>query len=208
LRVWIVNTEKMPATDLAISRFLASNDLSRMAIARPLFGTTLTHYCTLWDADEGQALKTWHDRSRRLGLIEVPGNSTVKNLVARGTCHLGWTDTDDFFVGLDEGHPVAMRPIRLPSRHTICIPNSVAILRGTRNLGSARRLVDFLASSETELALARSPSRQIPLGAIDEGTLPDQVRSLRPYVDDGVPLSGLASSRSACLAWLRDEYQR
>jgi len=208
LRVWIVNTEKLPATVESVERAAAARDLSRMAVARPLFGTTLTHYCLLWHADNGRTLKARHADRRRRGLIEVPGNATVKNLVARGTCHLGWTDTDDFFVGLDDGHPVAMLPIRLPGGETVCVPNSVSIVKGTDRPTAARRLVDFLLSAETELALARSPSRQVPLGAIDEESLPTEVRRLRTWVADGIRLEGLRASRTACLEWLRTEYAR
>lgn len=179
-----------------------------MAIARPLFGTTLTHYCLLWHTDAGTTLKAWHANARRRGLIEVPGNSTVKNLVARGACDLGWTDTDDFFVGLDGQFPVAMLPVRLPGGETICLPNSVAIIRGTRHLSAARRLVDFLLSAETELALARSASRQVPLGKVDEASLPEEVRQLRPLVEEGFDLGKIGESRTACLAWLRIEYKR
>ena len=208
VRVWIINTEKMPATIEAVRAAAAGEDLSRMAVARPLFGTSLTHYCLLWHADAGTTLKAWHTDSRRRGLIEVPGNSTVKNLVARGSCDLGWTDSDDFFVGLDSRHPLAMLPVRLPGGETICMPNSVAIIKGTPRLSAARRLVDFLLSAETELALAHSASRQVPLGAIDEGSLPAEVRRLLPLVDDGIDLGNLGASRAACLAWLRDEYKR
>jgi len=208
VRVWIVNTDKMPATVEAVTAAESGEDLSRMAIARPLFGTTLTHFCLLWHADAGTTLKTWHANARRRGLIEVPGNATVKNLVARGSCDLGWTDTDDFFVGFDDRHPVAMLPVRLPGGETICMPNSVAIIRGTPRPAAARRLVDFLLSAETELALARSGSRQIPLGTVDENTLPEEVRRLRPLVEDGIDLGDLGDSRAACLAWLRAEYNR
>lgn len=208
LRVWIVNTDRMPATPRAIDAVVAGSDLSRMAIARPLFGTTLTHYCLLWHVDAGKTLKAWHADARQRGLIEVPGNSTVKNLVARGACDLGWTDTDDFFVGHDNQHPVAMLPVRLPDGETLCIPNSVAIIRGTSRLAAARRLVDFLLSAETELALAHSASRQVPLGEVDVTRLPEEVQQLRPFVQQGAPIGKLEKSRTACLAWLRTEYKR
>jgi iron(III) transport system substrate-binding protein len=208
LRVWIVNTRAMPATIESVQAASNATDLSRMAVARPLFGTTLTHYCLLWHADSGSTLKAWHERTRRQGLIEVPGNAMVKNLVARGTCDLGWTDTDDYFVGLDDQHPVAMLPVRLPGGKTICMPNSVSIIRSTSRLAAARQLVDFLLSAETELALARCASRQVPLGTIDLESLPVEVQRLRPLVEDGVDLSDLGESRTACLAWLRNEYQR
>ena len=208
LRVWIVNTDRLAATATAIEQGFAAADLSRMAIARPLFGTTLTHYCLLWHVDDGRTLKAMHADTRRRGLIEVAGNATVKNLVARGTCDLGWTDSDDFFVGIDDGRPVAMQPIRLPGGSTICLPNSVAIIKGTRQMTAAQRLVDFLLSSEIELALARSPSRQIPLGPTDQGQLPEDVRHLVGWASEGIELSGLTESRAACLAWLRAEYDR
>lgn len=207
LRVWIVNTESLAATDEAIEQ-AQTNDLSRMAIARPLFGTTLTHYCLLWHADRGQSLRRWHADTRRRGLLEVAGNATVKNLVARGTCRLGWTDTDDYFVAIDAGQPVGMRPVRLADNKTICLPNSVGIVRGTQQLEVARQLVDFLLSAETELALARSPSRQIPLGPVDETQLTDDVQQLRKWARHGMSLDGLADSRSACLEWLKVEYDR
>jgi len=207
-RVWIVNTDKMSATTRAIDAAAAGSDLSRMAIARPLFGTTLTHYCLLWHADAGATLKAWHTDARQRGLIEVPGNSTVKNLVARGACDLGWTDTDDFFVGRDNQHPVAMLPVRLPGGQTICMPNSVAIIRGTSRLAAARRLVDFLLSAKTELALAHSASRQVPLGKVDVTRLPREVQELQPLVEQGAQFGNLEASRTACLAWLRNEYKR
>ena len=101
-----------------------------------------------------------------------------------------------------------MQPIRLPGGETICMPNSVAILSGTRQLERARRLVDFLLSAEVELALSRSPSRQIPLGPVPRSELGPEVRRLQDWAAEGIPLSGLLDSRKACLAWLRREYQR
>jgi iron(III) transport system substrate-binding protein len=162
LRVYIVNTGKMDATEDEVKRRL-DGDLGRVAIAKPLFGTTLSHYSMLWDRWGPDKLKVWHEDLRRRGIREVAGNATVKNVVAGGGCDLGLTDTDDFFVALDDEKPVAMVPIRLDDGSAICIPNTVAVVKGTRRLGDAQKLVEFLLSAETELALANSRSRQIPL---------------------------------------------
>jgi len=207
LRVWIVNTDRIEATERAIEQ-AQRGDLSRMAIARPLFGTTLSHYCLLWHTHGAEALKTWHHDTRDRGLIEAAGNATVRNLVASGTCDLGWTDTDDYFVAIDDNRPVAMLPMRLDDGHTIAIPNSVAIIRGTPRISQSRRLVDFLLSAETELSLAKSASRQVPLGPVDESQLPGEVRQLAGWAAEGVSLVGLERSRAACLAWLKSEYAR
>ena len=207
IRVFIVNTNKMPASQLTVEQAL-TRDLSRMAVAKPLYGTTLSHYRVLWRLMGAKRLKAWHRKLRQGGIREVAGNATVMNLVARGICDFGWTDTDDFFVAKDRGDPVAMIPIRLENKSTICIPNSVAIIRGTKNLTKAQRLIDFLLSAETELALARSKSRQVPLGSIDESRLPPEVKRMQPWVESGYDLSRLGTAREDCLDWLKSEYLR
>ena len=45
-------------------------------------------------------------------------------------------------------------------RRVVLIPNTVAIVKGTRRPDEAKRLVDWLLSEETEIALARSRARQ------------------------------------------------
>jgi iron(III) transport system substrate-binding protein len=57
LRVYIVNTDLMPATDDAIQKALTSDSLSQAAIAVPLFGTTLSHYAVLCDEMDLEELK-------------------------------------------------------------------------------------------------------------------------------------------------------
>jgi len=109
LRVFIVNTDRMPSDVESINR-ATLGDLSRMSIAKPLYGTTRTHYTILWRLWGRERLVQWHRDIRMRGMREVAGNATVKNLVAAGTCDFGWTDTDDYFVAKDEGFPVAMQP--------------------------------------------------------------------------------------------------
>jgi len=183
-------------------------DLSRMAIAKPLYGTTLTHYTVLWKLWGPERLKQWHRDWRRRGVKELPGNAAVKNLVATGACGAGLTDTDDYFAARDAGQPVAMRPFTLRDGRAILIPNTVSILRGTRRGPEAQRLVDYLLSRRTELALARGRARQLPLGPVDDAPLPPEVRALLPWVRKSVPLAQLGPARSACLAWLKQEYAR
>ena len=89
---------------------------------------------------------------------------------------------------------------------TICIPNTAAIIKGTKRGEAARKLIDFLASAETELALARSKSRQLPLGPVDETQLSDEVRRLKEWAADGVDLRSLLPARRECLQWLKSEY--
>ena len=215
MRVWIVNTQAMEPTHEAIESALASPDLSRVAIAKPLFGTTRTHYTVLWHLWGPDRLKAWHRDWRSRGVVEASGNAMVKDLVAGRTCHLGLTDTDDYFVAKDAGKPVAMLPVTVHSdtetensEIAIVIPNTVAIIKGTRKATQAMKLVDFLLSAETELALASAKSRQIPLGPVDLVLLSDEIRQLTQWSRQSYPLSELGPPSEQCLAWLRSEYLR
>lgn len=206
LRVFVVDPAKCPADDEQIAGRLESDpDLSRAAIAKPLFGTTLTHYTLLWHVWGPERLKAWHADTRKRGLREVAGNSATKNLVAEGACDFGFTDTDDYFVAKDAGKPVEMAVARVEGE-TICIPNTVSIIKGTKKRPQAQRLVDYLLSAETELRLARSGSRQVPLGPVNEGELPDEVRPLAAWAAQGADLRPLLASRSAVIEWLKSEY--
>lgn len=201
LRVYIVNPQKMPATDEAIAEAL-QGDLSQAAIAKPMFGTTLTQYSLMWQLDGADAVKAWHADLRRRGIKEVAGNAMTKNLVAAGTCAFGFTDTDDVFVAIDDGHDVKMLPIRIDGK-TVCIPNTAAIIRSTKHRNAAERLIDYLASAETELALAKSKSRQVPVGPLNLDDLPAEVRPLYKWAKDAADLSHLLPARRECLEWLR-----
>jgi iron(III) transport system substrate-binding protein len=205
LRLWIVNTNRLRPTAKAVE-LATRGDLDRMVIAKPLYGTTRTQYTILWKLWGRDRLIAWHrDRlTRHLRLVD--GNSMVKDLVSAGVCDLGWTDTDDFFEARDEGKPVAMLPVRLEDGKTICIPNTVAIIRGTRHQAEARKLVDFLLSEKCEMALASSKSRQIPLGPVDPTRLPEDVKELEGWAADGVSLDDLDAASTQCLAWLKSEF--
>jgi iron(III) transport system substrate-binding protein len=214
MRVWIVNTKRVSVTSDAVRRRFETEPQSA-AIANPLYGTTLTHFSILWQLWGEEGLKKWYHEARERGLSVLAGNARVKDAVAAGECDLGWTDTDDCFEAIDDGKPVMMLPIT-PTKakmvngerpYTIVIPNTVSLVRGSRHRKDAERLIDFLLSAETELALARSKSRQVPLGPVDQAQLPPDVQHLIPYVSQGYDLRTLEEARRECLAWLKTEPQ-
>lgn len=205
LRLWIVNTNRLAPTKEAVEK-ASSGDLDRMVIAKPLYGTTRTQFTLLWKLWGREKLLGWNRDQQARHRREVNGNSTVKDLVSAGVCDVGWTDTDDFFEAKDDGKPVAMLPVRLESGATICIPNTVAIIQGTQHLPEAQKLVDFLLSEQSELALARAKSRQIPLGPVPADQLPPEVRQLKQWAAEGESLGDLEQPSEACLEWLKTEY--
>ena len=202
LRVYIVNRDKLPATEEAVSTALAG-DLTEAAIAKPMFGTTLTQFSLMWQELGPEDVKKWYADLKERNIKVVNGNALVKNLVAAGTCRFGFSDTDDAFVAADDGYPTEMLPIRVNGK-TISIPNTAAIVRGTKRRSAAERLIDYLGSAETELALAKSKSRQVPLGPVNLDQLPAEVRPLYVWAQDGADLSGLLPARRSCLEWLRE----
>jgi len=249
LRVVAVNAQQVAADPQTVQKVLEL-ETSKAAIAKPLFGTTLTHYTVLWHEWGPERLKDWHAELRLRGIREVNGNGPVKDVVAQGICEVGFTDTDDVFVAIDDKLPVAMLPVRIKSGgnvqltsaasarestnkekfeepeglrrsaqnvieigdvstgSTVCIPNTAAIIRGSKHMAAAQKLIDFLGSAETELALACSKSRQVPLGPVDETLLPDEVRQMKSWADEGYDLRPLLPARRECLEWLKSEYAR
>ncbi|HVJ69397.1 MAG TPA: extracellular solute-binding protein [Caulifigura sp.] len=205
-RVWIVNTDKMPGTMEAIDQRMNSDDLSHVAIAEPLYGTTLTHWSLLWNRLGPEKLQEWHRSLKARGVHFVKGNAAVRDLVGAGTCDLGMTDTDDFFGALDAKHPVAMLPIRVENQ-TIAIPNTVSVVKGARHPEEARKFVDFMLSAESDTLLAKSGSRQSPVHSdVKIEDLPAEIRGMQDWAKDGADLSGLSKSRDECLAWLLKEF--
>ncbi len=205
LRVYIINTDKMKPDEKEIKNRFAAGDLSRVSIAKPLYGTTLTHYCCLWSEYGEVKLKRMHDDWIARKIMIVNGNAASKDAVSGGSCDFGWTDTDDYFEAKDDKKPVAVLPVRLDSGKTICIPNTVAVIKGTQKLEKAKKLVDYLLSEECEVVLANSKSRQIPLGPVDEKKIPEEVWELKKWADEGISLSELSDIYPKCIQWLKEK---
>jgi len=135
----------------------------RAAMARPLFGTTLTHMVCLSGSQGPQALAALLQTVQENQVQILDGNSVVKDQVARGEVAWGYTDSDDANVAVLSGAPVEMIVPDQDGPGTLVIPNTVAMLKGCPHPEEARRLLDYLLSVEVEERLARSDSLQIPL---------------------------------------------
>jgi len=167
-RVLIVNTELLPdeaARPTSMWDLIDPKWKGRGAVARPLTGTTLTHFAAL-------RLRLGEAEFRRFvdGLFEnevqmLQSNGATMRAVRAGDVAFAFTDTDDFHVALAKGHPVACV---FPDQGegeigTMLIPNSVGMVKGGPHPEAAKRLIDFILSEEVESLLAASRSAQIPL---------------------------------------------
>lgn len=185
---------------------LSAPDLSRVAIAKPLYGTTFTQFAMLWKLRGPGQTQLEHLELVERGCKFVAGNAMVRDVVAGGSCDLGMTDTDDVFAARDSGYKVEMVPIRIDGR-TLCIPNTVSILKSSDRPAEARQLLEYLLSEEVELKLAQT-ARQIPLGVLSEEKIPAEIRPLAQWAKESWNVAEAAEVAPACLEWLKSEYAR
>lgn len=186
-RVLIVNTQRVPEAerprsimDLAVEKWRG-----RVAIARPLYGTTATHTACLFEVLGSEVAKEYFRRLKANDVRVLPGNKQVAEAVARGEIDVGFTDTDDAIIEWEAGRPVALVfPDReghpdYPRLGTLYIPNTLMLIKGSPNTEGGRRLIDFLLSPAVEGRLAEGPSRQIPLNPRVAATLPAPIERPR-----------------------------
>ncbi len=156
----------------------------RIAMAKPLTGTTLTHFAALFSVWGETRTQAFVERLLAAGIQWQAGNAMVMREVGRGAFVWGYTDTDDANVSRMKGHPTG---IILPDQDegemgTLVIPNSVALIKGAPHAEAARKLIDYLLSPRVEERLASGRSAQIPLRPGLEP--PAHLKGIRPMAVD------------------------
>jgi len=164
-RVIIYNTRKVSRADAptSVDDLLAPRWRGQVAIARPLFGTTLTHMAVMHQAGGPEALRAFLRGLRQNQAALCAGNGPVRDQVAAGERAVGLTDTDDAYEAMQSGKDVAVVLAGVGGR-PVLIPNTVSVIANAPHPSSARRLADYLLSADVERRLASGPSAQIPLG--------------------------------------------
>ena len=207
-RVIVVNTKLVPEGERPTSiRDLADPSWrGQCGIAKPLFGTTATHAACLFAALGDEAAKQLFRDMKSNDVQIMSGNKEVALSVAAGRLRFGITDTDDAIIEVEKGMPIA---IIYPDQSeqglgTLFIPNTLAIMRGSRNQTEASRLVDYLLSPEVEARLAAGPSAQIPLNSQTKATA--RVETPRTVKPMQVDFYAAAKQWDAAANFLRDEF--
>lgn len=164
-RVLIINRQLLPdqsAWPASIAELADPRWRGKCGMARPLFGTTATQAAVLFAQLGDQAATDFFKQVAGNAVIES-GNKQVAQHVAEGRYAWGVTDTDDAVIEIEAGKNVALVFPDQATQGTLLIPNTLAIIKGGPNTDSARKLVDWLLRSETEVQLAKGASAQIPL---------------------------------------------
>ena len=166
-RILIVNTDlvKDPADYPKSVNDLANPEWKGLcAMARPLFGTTATHFAVLKEKNgEEKTLEMLADI--RSNAVILSGNKQVATAVASGQIAWGLTDTDDAIIEKDQGKPIAIiYPDQQPNElGTLRIPNTLAILKDAPHPVAAGLIADYLTMPNTEERLAMGNSSQLPI---------------------------------------------
>lgn len=161
-RVVLVNTDKVNREDFPKRLWDLTDPAwkNKIAMAKPLFGTTATQAACLFQAWGPDKATDFYRKLHTNGVELVAGNKQVAVGIGIGQHAVGLTDTDDAVAEIEAGKPVAMLFL---DEDTLFIPNTVALIKGSPNPAGAKKLIDFLLSAEVERKLALSESRQIPL---------------------------------------------
>lgn len=143
----MVNTNLLPLATAPRSLIELTNAVWRgkVALAYPLFGTTVTHFLALRQEWGETAWESWCRALTANGSMVVDGNSVVARLVAKGEAWIGLTDSDDIAVVQREGAPVVALPL---TDLDLLIPNTVAVVRGAPHPGPAQELFKWLQRPE------------------------------------------------------------
>lgn len=192
-RQLVVNTNRVAMSEVPESLEALTNPVwrRRVALAYPLYGTTVTHFMALREAWGGER---WEDWCRRLLANEpfvLDGNSTVVRMVGAGEAWLGLTDSDDVLVGQRNGLPVI--GISIPAEFPV-IANSVGLIQGAPNPEAGRKLMQYLQRPETVAKL-------VLRGAL-QGEDPNQV------AHQEVVWSAVVSEFDEAFEWLAEVFLR
>jgi iron(III) transport system substrate-binding protein len=170
-RVLIVNTALVPEADRPRSVLDLTDPKwkGKVAMAKPLFGTTSTHAACLFEVLGPEAAMGFFRGLKANGVQVVAGNKQAATAVSAGTAAVGLTDTDDAVIELLAGQPVAIvfpdaagHP-QHPRLGTLYVPNTLAVVKGAPNPDGARKLIDYLLRPETEKRLAEGGGYQFPV---------------------------------------------
>jgi iron(III) transport system substrate-binding protein len=164
-RVLVYNTNLLSESQLPKSIFELTEEKWRgkVAMAYPLFGTTLTHVSALFCNPGQEKTQAFLKALKANNVVIVDGNSVVRDLVVEGKLPIGFTDTDDVSTAIMAKKPVNMIYPDHKGLGTLLIPNTVALINGAPNAEEGKKLIDYLLSKDLESKISFSESANMPL---------------------------------------------
>jgi iron(III) transport system substrate-binding protein len=139
----------------------------RGAIANPLFGTTTAEVAALFVLKGDEWGRDFLAGLRSNGVRVTSSNGESADAVVSGDAAFSLVDSDDAVSRIRQGRAVEMIvPDQAEGAMGVfLVPNAVLIVRGGPHPDTAKRLVDYLLSPDTERKLAVADCAQLPLHA-------------------------------------------
>ncbi|MCR9243668.1 MAG: extracellular solute-binding protein [bacterium] len=167
-RVLIVNTDLLPDKKDWPSSYRDLVDpkwKGKCAVAKPLTGTTLTHFTALRNVLGADKVDALFDQMESNDVEFLASNGATMRAVREGRLAWAFTDTDDYNVAKQKGFPVeCVYPDQGDGQiGTMLIPNSVGLVKNGPAPEVAKKLIDLILARATETRLAAAASAQIPL---------------------------------------------
>lgn len=125
----------------------------KVAMARPLAGTTGGHVAALYAAWGEQRADDFFRKLRDNGAVLLGGNGPVAEQVGQGTILVGLTDNDDVFNAQRSRGELWQVMLDQEGAGTLAIPTTVAIVQRPDPSDAAKKLAAWLLSSANEQRL-------------------------------------------------------
>ena len=202
-RVLAYNRELAPSPPKTLAELAEPAWRGRVAMADPLFGTTATEAAALFQVWGPEKAEAYYRRRKENKTRLVDGNSVAARLAAEGDIAVAQTDTDDAYRLLAEDKPLGIVFPNQEGEGALMIPNTVGLIHAGPHPEAGKALIDYLIRPETELALARSTARQLPLSKSLQDRLPAEVADLAAVKRLEVDYSRLAENLDAAQTFLR-----
>jgi len=133
----------------------------KVAVARPLFGTTSTHFSALRIQFGEEKFNQFLRRFRDSKVALLSGNSHVRDEVVRGKYYFGLTDTDDANVAIRKGENVSVIYLNQKGRGSFAVFQTISVIKHAPHQSNAKLLVEYLASEDVEQRLIDSGAVQL-----------------------------------------------
>ncbi len=196
-RVLVVHEEHRDRVPMnpGLSLFTNAEFRGRIAIAYPVFGTTVAHFLVLRQRWGREAWEAWCRALADNRPLILDSNSAVVRLVAQGEVWIGLTDSDDVAFGRREG--LSVTDVSLPPEEDLAIPNTLALVRGAPHPDPARRLMSFIAGSS-------AIERLVSTGALTGSTTPSE----DPARPDDATWDRVLDDLDPAIRWLEGVFVR
>lgn len=134
-------------------------------IADPLKGSMRAHFAELASLWGDQQLVAFYKQLRDNGTKIATSQEESADMVVEGDAEFALVDSDVALSRVRKNLPVEMDyPDQSPGEiGTLVMPNGLCIIKGCKNLPAARRLVDYLTSTEGERRITALSQAQVPL---------------------------------------------